>query len=234
MTRQDHERLAEWDAAYVLGALSPADRRLFEEHMQQCRLCHEGVNELSSIPGLLAQIRPAPEAGPAKESEGPPDFMDAMRRTEHRRRAGRRWWLGAAAAAAAVVLLIAVPAALMLRPSSDFTNSEDVVSVALEPVESAVTSMSVEVTLAPAAWGTQLAVECAYPTGLGYREQRASYALIVTDSAAASTQVSTWKAVPGETVALAAATAVSLEDIATLTVVTADGEELLTASLPPN
>lgn len=32
----DHAQFAEWDAAYVLGALNSADRRLFEAHLEDC------------------------------------------------------------------------------------------------------------------------------------------------------------------------------------------------------
>ena len=47
----DHARFAEWDSAYVLGALSPSDRREFEEHLEICDLCARAVAELSPCPG---------------------------------------------------------------------------------------------------------------------------------------------------------------------------------------
>ncbi len=34
--RTAHERFAEWDAAYVLGALTAVDRRAFEDHLEEC------------------------------------------------------------------------------------------------------------------------------------------------------------------------------------------------------
>ena len=49
----EHEKFAQWDAAYVLGALEPADRRLFEEHLENCERCQGAVSELSALPGLL-------------------------------------------------------------------------------------------------------------------------------------------------------------------------------------
>lgn len=227
MNRQEHEHLAEWDAAYVLGALRPADRRVYEQHMEQCQLCREAVNELSSMPGLLAHIRPEPEVDLPDQPRAPADVVDAVLRTEHRRTTRRRRRLGWAAAAAAVLaLVIAIPAALMLQ------SADDAVSVALEPVDAAPTSMSVEVSLTPTAWGTDLSIECRYPTDMGYQERQTWYALIVTDTAGASTQVSTWRAVAGQTITLDAATAVDLEDIASLTVITASGSEVLTAPIP--
>jgi anti-sigma-K factor RskA len=52
----DHARFAEWDAAYVLGALSPAERREFEDHLDDCEKCRAAVSELSALPGLLGRI----------------------------------------------------------------------------------------------------------------------------------------------------------------------------------
>jgi Putative zinc-finger len=46
----------------VLGALSPAERREFEEHMASCLTCQFAVSELAAHPGLLAQVSPADPA----------------------------------------------------------------------------------------------------------------------------------------------------------------------------
>lgn len=39
-------RYAMWDAAYVLGSLSAADRREFEAHMANCPACRDAVADL--------------------------------------------------------------------------------------------------------------------------------------------------------------------------------------------
>ena len=52
----DHVDFAEWDAAYVLGALSPSDRRAFEAHMGTCERCREAVGELAPTIGLLSRV----------------------------------------------------------------------------------------------------------------------------------------------------------------------------------
>ena len=56
------DKFAQWDAAYVLGALSPAERREFEEHLASCPPCQAAVSELAAVPGLLAQVSPADAA----------------------------------------------------------------------------------------------------------------------------------------------------------------------------
>ena len=52
----DNHRYAMWDAAYVLGSLSSADRREFEAHMADCPSCREAVAQLSGMPALLSRL----------------------------------------------------------------------------------------------------------------------------------------------------------------------------------
>ncbi len=53
---QDGDKYAQWDAAYVLGALSEMDRREFDAHLGECPACREGVTELSGVPALLSLL----------------------------------------------------------------------------------------------------------------------------------------------------------------------------------
>ena len=52
----DGDKYAEWDAAYVLGALSEMDRHEFDAHLDECPACREGVTELSGVPTLLSLL----------------------------------------------------------------------------------------------------------------------------------------------------------------------------------
>ena len=66
------DRYAMWDAAYVLGSLSAAERREFETHMAHCPPCREAVADLSGVPALLSQldrdeVAAIDESGPAPE-----------------------------------------------------------------------------------------------------------------------------------------------------------------------
>jgi carotenoid cleavage dioxygenase-like enzyme len=47
---------AMWDAAYVLGALSDADRREFETHLVGCTSCSRAVTELTVLSPLLSLL----------------------------------------------------------------------------------------------------------------------------------------------------------------------------------
>ena len=96
---------AEWDAAYVLGSLSAADRQQYEEHLAQCRTCHSAVAQIAGMPGLLAQV-PAHEVLAMGPFAGRGGAARAAARIAHARarplepRGRARPWLVPAAAAA--------------------------------------------------------------------------------------------------------------------------------------
>ncbi|QAY63910.1 hypothetical protein ET495_12460 [Xylanimonas allomyrinae] len=47
---------ATWDGAYVLGALSPAERDEYEDHLRRCAACARAVAELGELPPLLGML----------------------------------------------------------------------------------------------------------------------------------------------------------------------------------
>jgi anti-sigma factor RsiW len=49
---------------YVLGALEPAERADFEEHLAGCERCQAEVAELRGLPELLEQAAPPTEVPP--------------------------------------------------------------------------------------------------------------------------------------------------------------------------
>ncbi|MGW3999585.1 hypothetical protein ACWEF6_39340 [Amycolatopsis sp. NPDC004772] len=46
----------DWDAAYVLGALSPAERREYEGHLGCCVSCAAAVASFAGMPGILSVV----------------------------------------------------------------------------------------------------------------------------------------------------------------------------------
>ncbi|SEB61149.1 Putative zinc-finger [Paramicrobacterium humi] len=220
----DHEALADWDAAYVLGALSPADRRVFESHLEECERCRTAVADLAAMPGLLSRARPMVEALDEPEPAGgpPADLVHRVTARRRRRSIRTRVIVGVSALAAAIVLLFAVPA---LIPDTAAPTT-----VALTPVEA--TTMSATVELSSAPWGTRLHMDCDYPAG-GYGTEPGDawrYVLVVTDAQGRASDISTWNAVPGKTVHLDAATDLNLDEIATIEVRSTAGDTILTGS----
>ena len=218
----DHARFAEWDSAYVLGALSPAERRDYEEHVAGCDECRRSIAELAPIPGLLARLTPERASALLDESVVPrsaprPEMLEAMRR-EARRRRIRRTRLRLATAAAAVVLAAVFIPLAFVRPAADAQ------TVAFEAV--ADVPVSATATLTSVAWGTRIELDCRYgdagasdPSGASeVPDDGWPYALYVIDRDGNRSEVSSWRASPGKTARLAAATSVGLDDIASLEV----------------
>ena len=213
----DHARFAEWDAAYVVGALSSGDRRQFEEHLADCEECRRGVAELSPTVGLMSRVSPERARSIDAEPEetvgvvGPDSSVREHVVSVARQRTVRRsriWWAAAAAAVVLVIAGIAVPVTIArTAPTASFALE----AVADVPIEASVRLSSVE-------WGTRIELECRYTSGdggSGPAEGR-PYALAVIGSDGVTTNVSTWRALPGRVARLSAGTALDVSDIAAI------------------
>ncbi|MCT2086472.1 zf-HC2 domain-containing protein [Microbacterium enclense] len=225
----EHERFATWDGAYVLGALSAADRGEYERHLDGCELCRAAVAELAPTAGLLSRLSadraaaidetdPSPRAAPVAPH---PVLRERLVATARRRR--RRVvaaWVGAAAA---VLLIIAVPGVVALTGAP--TDGGGIV-YALDDVAGAPLEASVKLT--PVEWGTRIDLVCEY-TGevLDAPPGGWPYALAVTDDRGATTMLSTWRAGPGSTTELSAGTDVSASRIDSIEIRTVDGDRVV-------
>ncbi|HET6704982.1 zf-HC2 domain-containing protein [Amycolatopsis sp.] len=98
----------EWDAAYVLGALSPGERREYEQHLACCGSCAAAVASFAGMPGILSVVPrettvellgPATLATPAMLLPG---LVRAARASRRRARARVAAALAATALAGAV------------------------------------------------------------------------------------------------------------------------------------
>lgn len=226
----DHETYAQWDASYVLGALTPGDRRAYEAHLDDCERCRAAVAGFASMPGLLARARPELEAGETADTgAGPPaDLIDLVtqRDLRRKRKLRTRVILGVSAVAAAVALAITVPMALIGQSEPPPART-----LALSPVSDS--TMTATLGLSTVAWGTSIDMTCTYPASAtwGGYDGPWAYSLVVTDDAGNTSQVSTWTAVPGKTIHLDAGTAIPLDQIASIQVVSASGQAVLAGSL---
>jgi anti-sigma factor RsiW len=219
-----HDEFAEWDAAYVLGALSPGERLAYEQHMAECPECSTAVRGLAVIPGLLGKV-PAEDV-PSDVSEPPPADLLARTRSMAQgevagiRRRRRRTVSVVAVAASAVLVLGGV-----VWAQQGDTNPSGV-TVAMQ--QAGTNPLSATVQLHDKAWGTEVIMKCTYAASSQWRSG-AVYALYVVDDGGHATSISTWSAEPGTTAKLTAATAVPRTKIAHLQVRAASGTVLLTA-----
>jgi hypothetical protein len=230
----DHERYADWDAAYVLGALPPAEREEYERHIARCPECTRALAELLPMPGLLRRVdaddREALLAGTSPAA--PP--ADLERRLVEAARAesadaGRPtplpWWRRrrtqiavGLAAAAAVVAAVVVPLATQDEPAPSTTS--------LRLQQTVASPLSATVALTRTGWGTRIDMTCFYAGERGSEESR-DYGLYVIDSDGGAHEVSSWWAGPGEEARTTGSLDVPVDQLRTVEVRASDGRTVL-------
>jgi hypothetical protein len=224
------DEFALYDAAYVLGALSPADRREFEDHLQICPACASSVSELAGLPGLMSrvsldQLTAAPE--PVPET-----LLPSLARAVRRERRQRRLFVGTAAAAAAC--LIAVGGVAITRPDAPArlpvpaSTSSGTASLAFTAVVPSPVTASAR--LVDMAWGTRIDLTCAYRSQGRYPASAVPYAMVVIDRHGKAEQVATWKALPNRELTVMGASSRTRPDIAAVEIRTMQGRTILRLS----
>ena len=188
----DLDQYSEWDAAYVLGALSVAERAEYEAHLMVCERCRSGVAELAGLPGLLGQLSPgeamAVDAGDSLDVLGvvgpsaddrirsgvpapepvvaltpPASFMPRLPGAD----GDRRRWLAPVAAAAAALLIGGVGGYAASASRSGSPGDAPTPTLALSRSRLAFapvksSPMTAVVDIVPTGEGTELRVECQY------------------------------------------------------------------------
>lgn len=232
--RTDHVYFADWDAAYLVRALDPADRRTYEAHLDECRLCREAVAELAPTLGLLARVAPdrAESLLDPAGDVGPDPATRARIVAQGTRDARRRrtlGWIGGLAAAAVVAVVVAFAVTSIVAP----VRSADEV-VALQPVTDV--PLTATVALTEVAWGTRIEMECRYGANPDpyAPDKEWPYVLVVTSTDGTTSELSSWRAGPGSTARLEAGTALDRADIAAIEVRAPDGRVLLRGETPPS
>ncbi|MCX5044984.1 zf-HC2 domain-containing protein [Aldersonia sp. NBC_00410] len=228
------DEFATWDAAYVLGALTPADRRRYEGHLDDCPACRAAVGELAGLPGMLALVPrqtalemlddassgPAvgttPTVATARSTPPPPDALmhDLVGRTRRERRRRRMIAIGTAVAAAAAAVAIAVPLVVAGNsedsPTGTATQPEVVASRTMDPLVSTPLSANVDL-IDDGAGGSQVNMECRYaPGGTSYTGE---YSMWITTNSGVQSHLATWTAQPGDVIEASAAVDVPPADI---------------------
>jgi anti-sigma factor RsiW len=234
LPKGDDHRYAMWDAAYVLGSLSAADRREFEAHMADCPACREAVGELSGMPALLSQLDHSEVAAineadqTSGVSEPSPELLPSLLATVRWRRRRTRLMTWSAAAAAAVVLSIGVFVGVAGHSP---TSPPPQATVAAQPMaQVGTTSLASTVSVSNQRWGTFIDMKCVCLAPVYAHHDR--LAMVVVGRDGSHTRLATWVAEPGHTASPVGSISTPTDQIAAVQVVAADdGKVLLERSL---
>jgi anti-sigma-K factor RskA len=227
-----------WDAAYVLGSLSPAERREFEAHMRTCKPCRDAVAEISGMPALLSrlnsdEVAEIDELGQAASAPPPlrPELLTSLMKKVTWRRRRSRVLTWAVAAAAAAVLVVGVFVAWRSNPAipSQEPPRASASALVMTPVATA-SELSATITLSSHRWGTQIEMTCTYgpeSKTADSDETGDKLAMVVVGRDGSQTQLATWVALAGVSASPMGSTSMTLDQIAAVQVVSVDNGKVL-------
>ena len=210
----DIDPFTENDAAYVMGALTDADRHAFEAHLVDCPTCTKSVAELSGMTVLLDKVPLARVLEPESHPEAPPELMlprlISAARKQRRRQSFR---LAAAGAVAASVVALAIVFGVSQTGSKQPTG----VSVAMTAVRPAAVTATLQVT--PAAWGSRVSVDCRWvgaTTGPGSDVKKVYRLVALPRGGGAPQTVAQWAVLPGQDVTVDGSTNLAADQIGSI------------------
>jgi hypothetical protein len=225
--------------AYLLGALTPADRADYAAHLAGCPYCQREVSELAGLPGLLARA-PAPAqeesalesaaedlaVGPEPVSPEPvspdpvppdpvPGALQAVRR--HRMRARLL-----TAAAVVLVAAAAFGGALAVNRAPSAT-APRALPVVLQAVGG--TPATASAGLTDTSWGTVINMRCAFQQPP--QDQSFVVVLVVRRADGTAEELARWTVEPGKEITVTSATDLRGAQLAKLEVQTVKGTTVL-------
>lgn len=201
------------DAAYVLGALDPAERDAFEAHLLSCEDCRNRVAELADLPGRLAGVDEAAlEPGPVPDTLLP-RLMRETRRGRIRTRSLGAAAAGLAAAVAVVLTLLATRSPGAPPPAP----AQAMHALVATPVHA-------EVALTAETWGTRVTVHCRYDTPAGAALE---YEMTVRDRHGDTYPLGGWRIRGGQDITYVAGAPLPARDIDRIDVTTPAGVPIL-------
>ena len=209
--------IAEWDAAYVLGALSLNDRHTYEAYLAANPERTAALTELAGLPGILNVLSRDEAIALTEHDDGDPaegltlDLMPSLAAAAAKRqRLSRRSLIGAGVAAAAVVAIGAGALGATVFPRSG--PAAEVVLQAMQSTPKGGINAALAVT--EKKWGTRLDWTCDYIAD--WAKNAASYDIVVTTVEGIESAVGTWSPASDHAGGLAASTSIPTDSIRTV------------------
>jgi len=217
-----------WDASYVLGALSPSERRDFEAHLQTCARCRDAVAELTGMPALLAMVDlDEVEALDNRLPDPPlrPEVRDQVLDRVRSRRRRSRWVTTIAVGVAAA--LLAVGLVLVIAPETLGLQQDAPPVAMLEMNKINETPINASIALSGYSWGTRIDMACSYGDW-GQRDAAAqNLGMVVIGRDGSRTQIATWLGLSGATALPSGNIPLPQSEIASVQLVSADDGKVL-------
>jgi hypothetical protein len=230
--KPDDDR-AEWDAAYVLGALSLGDRRTYENYLAANPARAAELTDLAGMPGILnalsrdEAVALTDLAGAPPSQDRPDNVSSLAHAAAKRQQRSRRTWLATAVAAAAALVITGGVVGATVFPRSP-APVQTVAMQAMQPTPRG--GLTAELAVTEKKWGTELNWACQYTKD--WSRNVGSYDIVVTTHDGVQSAVGSWKPAGDEATGLSAATSIPTSQIRTVDIrVTGSKEPLAITTL---
>ncbi|MHA3023516.1 anti-sigma factor family protein [Mycobacterium sp. BMJ-28] len=228
-TASEGDQYATWDASYVLGALSPSERREYETHLQGCAQCRAAVGELTGMPGLLGMIDLGDvEAIDSAEPDPPlrPELREQVVDQVRFRRRRARWVTTAAVGLAAA--LLTVGAVVAIRPEAfGLQQGTEQAAPSLEMGKVNPTTIAASINLSEYSWGTRIDMACSYGDWGQRGGKPQNLGMVIVGKDGSRDQIATWLGLSGATALPSGNTPLPRNEIAAVQLVSADDGKVL-------
>jgi hypothetical protein len=218
------------DGAYVLGALSPAERSAYERHLATCSFCREAVRDISTLPDLLSRLDATEFAKLVDPSLSAGKEHHPIRRRVTRRKSAKALTVRIVSSAAALLLiaLVGVGVFVLTRGSSAPAATPPGPAVAMMPV-AGVSPLTATLRMTSKAGGTVVDLTCEYSKSA---TKPYTFRLIAYGPDDEKEQIGSWRAAPGTDFPMEAVTHFAAGSLSRLELVQYDGKALLAYDVP--
>ncbi len=207
---------ADFDGAYILGALSDEDRQAYERHLATCDSCAASVRSLGRLPVLLGTVDDPNDLVTAPAP--PPTLLPQLLREVRRTKLRRRWYAGGIAAAVAACLVVIT--VFFARADSGVGGHP----VAMQSIAASPMRATADIRAVP--WGTSIELKCSYEQGWAY-PSNAAYSLVAVDRAGQKHDLGSWRLVTGGVTTFDTGTSLRRDEITRIVIRTAAGTDVL-------
>jgi anti-sigma factor RsiW len=214
-----HEEIRLSLGAYVLGALTPAERDVVDDHVLTCAECSAELDAFTGLPLYLDLVTgdevAAMGTGAADPDPGLLDRIVAAAAQERRHDRTRRWLV--AVAAALVLIVGSVSAGIALSSGPTHSTAAGIPFSATNPTTHAWAQISVQ----PKLWGASLNLKLGgVPAGERCR-------LVAVGRDGSKDVAASWEITYAGQATLTGATSIPLSSTAAYDIVTFDGKRLV-------
>jgi predicted anti-sigma-YlaC factor YlaD len=218
------------DGAYVLGALSKAERTAYERHLATCSFCREAVRDISTLPDLLSRLDAQEFAKLVDPTLSQPQQHRPVRGPVARpkRSTALRVRVLSSAAAVLLIALVGLGVVLLTRGPSAPAAAPPGPAVAMTPVGGP-SPVAATLRMASKAGGTRINLTCTYSKSAG---EPYTFRLVAYGSDGQKEQVGSWRAEPGTDFSMDAVTHFGAGSLTRLELLRYEGAALLAYDVP--